>query len=103
MSKNKKPQLKFFLSKDAFNTFFAMLTFYVASEAQAGETFYSRSAAVFINQFVNYGNFIEKRNDRDDLFMIYLYENEIMRIMRMYNKYISVHQSPSKDYYTEFK
>jgi len=102
MYKNQKPPLKLFLSKEAFNIFFSMLTFYVASEAQAGETFYSTTAAKLINQFERYGNFVEKRHNRDELFFIYLYENEVMVIMRMYNKYICLHQSPSKDYYAEF-
>ena len=103
MNKKQKPQLKLFLSKDAFNTFISMLNFYIASEAQAGKTFYSQAAAKFMNQFINYGNFIQKKNEADDIFMIYLYEIEVMKIMRMYNKYISIHQSPGRDFFAEYK
>jgi len=98
-----RPKIKLFLTRNAFNTFFSMLTFYVASEAQAGETFYSYTSAKLMNQFVKYGNFIEKKNEDDSLFLIYLYENEVMKIMKMYNKYISVHQNLSRDYFSDFK
>jgi hypothetical protein len=101
MNRAPKPQLKLFLTRDAFNTFYSILTFFVASEAQAGETYYSRTAAKMMSQFVNFGSFIEKKNN--DMFLIYLYESEVMKIARMYNKYISVHQNPCKDYFTEFK
>lgn len=97
-----KPPIKMFFSKEAFNTFYSMLTFYVASQAQAGETFYSRTAAKMMSQFVNYGNFIAKRNEKDDAFIIHLYESEVMKIIKMYNKYISVHQQPNKDYFADF-
>jgi len=102
MSKNPKPQIKLFLTKDAFNTFFTMLTFFVASEAQAGETFYSYNSKKMMNQFVNYGSFVEKKDESDNLFIILLYENELIKIMQMYGKYVCVHQKPNKDYYTEF-
>jgi hypothetical protein len=102
MKPSKKPHIKFILTRDSFNTFFAMLTFYVASEAQAGETFYSYTAAKLMNQFVKFGNFNESKTESDSMFLIYLYENEVMKIMRMYNKYISVHQPPCKDYFAEF-
>jgi hypothetical protein len=79
-----------------------MLTFYIASEAQAGETFFSSNAKKMADQFVNYGNFIAKKNESSNLFIIRLYESEIITIMRMYNKYICVHQKPAKNYFNEY-
>ena len=99
----KKPHIKFILTKDMFNIFFSMLTFYVASEAQAGETFYSYTAARLMNQFVRFGNFNERKNEGDSTFIIYLYETEVMKIVKMYAKYVSLHQSPTRDFYNEFK
>jgi len=103
MNESKKPNIKVLISREAFNTLFSMLEFFVASEAQAGETFYSSNAAKLMNQFIRYGNFVEKKSDTDSLFIIYLYETEILKIMKMYNKYISVHQQPCKDYFVEMK
>jgi hypothetical protein len=102
VTESKKPHIKLLLSKDRFNTLFNMLTFFVASEAQAGETFYSFTSAKLMNQFVKYGNFVEKKNESDNLFIIYLYETEVMKITKLYNKYIGVHQKPGKDYYRQF-
>jgi hypothetical protein len=106
MREIEKPKIRLILSQDSFNTLFTMFTFYVASEAQAGETFYSYNAAKLMNQFVKYGNFQlskHEKNESDNLYLIFLYEKEVMKIMKMYNKYISVHQKPSKNYYAEFK
>ena len=79
-----------------------MFTFFVASESQAGETFYSLTSAKFMNQFVRFGRFIEKKSEDDNLFIIYLYENEFMKLIKLYNKYISVHQKPTENYFARF-
>ena len=101
MLNNPKPPIRLFMSREAFNTFWAMLRFYVASETQAGKTFYSELANKFMQQFVRYGNFVEKKNRDDDLFMICLYEGEILKIARMYNKYIALHTQEPHDFFTE--
>jgi len=101
MKQTSKPPIRLFMSREAFNTFWMMMRFYVASETQAGKTFYSELAAKFMQQFVRFGNFIEKKNHTDDLFMICLYEGEILKIARMYNKYIAVHTQPTHDFFSE--
>jgi hypothetical protein len=103
MSESKKPHIKLMVTRDMFNTMLMMFEFFIASEAQAGETFYSITSAKFMSQFVKYGNFNVKKNESDSLFVIYLYESEVVKIMRLYNKYISVHQQPYKNYFAEFK
>ena len=102
MHNNPKPPIRLFMSREAFNTFWVMLRFYVASETQAGKTFYSELADKFMKQFVRFGNFIEKKTPDDDIFMICLYEGEVMKIARMYNKYIAVHTQPPQDFFSEF-
>jgi len=106
MSQNrepKKPHIKLMITRNMFNTLFMMFEFFVASEAQAGETFYSVNANKFMNQFVRFGNFIEKKHESDCLFLIYLYENEVMQMMKMWGKYVCVHQPPYKDFYADCK
>ena len=103
MSNSNKPKIKLLLTFDSFNTLFEIFAFYVKSEAQAGETFYSINAEKFMSQFAQYGNFIEKKNEKDSLFLIYLFEVEVVRIMKMYNKYIGIHQSPNRNYFAEYK
>lgn len=102
MNEVNKPHIKLLMTCEAFNTMFTMFEFFIASETQAGETFFSRTSAKFMNQFVQYGNFAVKKNERDSLFVIYLYESEVVKIMRLYNKYIGVHQNPAKNYFAEF-
>ena len=97
-----KPHIKLMVTRDMFNTMLMMFEFFIASETQAGETFYSITSAKFMSQFVKYGNFNVKKNESDSLFVIYLYESEVVKIMRLYNKYISVHQQPYKNYFAEF-
>jgi len=101
MKQTSKPPIRLFLTREAFNTLWSMLRFYVASETQAGKTFYSELATKFMQQFVRFGNFVEKKTPEDDIFMILLYDSEVMKLMRLYNKYITVHTQPPHDFFSE--
>jgi hypothetical protein len=78
-----------------------MLRFFIASEKEAGETTFSKTATKLKEQIDKYGRFIEKDNAENNMFIIYYFDKEVMQIMKLFVMYTSLRENPSANYFTK--
>jgi hypothetical protein len=100
MIKNQKPNKKIVLSPALFNSLYTMLQFFIASEKEAGETVYSKTATKLKEQIGRYGRFIEKENAENNMFIIYYFDKEVVQFMKLFVMYTNLRENPSADYFT---
>ncbi|MDR2532402.1 MAG: hypothetical protein LBC82_06130 [Oscillospiraceae bacterium] len=101
MTKNQKPNKKIVLSPALFNSLYTMLRFFIASEKEAGETTFSKTAIKLKEQIDRYGRFIEKDNTENNMFIIYYFDKEVVQIMKLFVMYTSLRENPSADFFTK--
>jgi len=99
--KNPKPTIRLMMSEKTYNSFFTMLEFFAATEKSSGETFYSVFSKKVMTNFVNHGVFIQKKHEDDNLFSIYIYESQAMKLIQLFLKYIHVRENPYQNYYAK--
>jgi hypothetical protein len=78
-----------------------MLRFFIASEKEAGETTFSKTATKLKEQIDRYGRFIEKEDEENNMFIIYYFDKEVMQIMKLFVMYTSLRENPIADYFTK--
>ena len=101
MQKSNRPTKKLTLVPDLFNSLYATLLYFIATEATVGETQFSLEATKLKEQIDKYGRFNEAKNPDDSTFVIYYFDKEVMQIMNLLILQNTMKSSPGEDHFSQ--
>jgi hypothetical protein len=78
-----------------------MFAFFKATEKHTGETYYSRYSAKLESKIIKHARFI--KSEHGDKVLIYFFVNEVIQIIKILVKYISLREKSEKDYFAEYE
>ena len=101
MQKSSRPTKKLTLAPDLFNSLYATLLYFIATEATIGETQFSLEATKLKEQIDKYGRFNEAKNPDDSQFVIYYYDRELMQVLKLLAMHNRMSKNTPPDYFTQ--
>lgn len=97
MTPKNKPTSTLFIPQEMFNTLISALDYFVATQAQIGETFFSKHATRLKAKILNYGRAF--KSEGENSVSIYFYGIESAMLIKLLIYYINLGENPSADYY----
>jgi hypothetical protein len=101
MSKGTKPDSVLFLPREAFNSLVSALDYFVATETQIGETFFSKHATRLKAKILKHGR-VCKKNDSESV-SLFCYGIESAMLIKLLTYYIGLGEKPTADYFLQLE